>query len=119
MGSAAAKRRVLAGWRLIAALVLLAFTIQSYVAQTHFHDTAVGTAPVSQNVGHGKVPVDDNPLTCPFCQAVAHAGSFYLPMAPALFLSVQWVEMSAPHFLLHDSSGAAAHSWQSRAPPIH
>jgi hypothetical protein len=115
---AAARKRSVTGWRLIAALVLLAFTFQSYVAQTHFHDAALAGTPVSQTLGHGKAPVDDNPLNCPFCQAVAHAGSFYLPVTPLLFLSAQWAEMSAPHFLLRDSSGAATHSWQSRAPPI-
>lgn len=108
------------GWRLIAVLAMLAFTFQSYVAQTHIHETA---APASlmliKNLGHNKSPVDNSPLDCPFCQAVAHSGIFFLPDAPLLFLSAQWVEMATPHFLLRGSSGATAHSWQSRAPPHH
>jgi hypothetical protein len=115
----AANKRGVSGWRLIAALVLLAFTVQSYVAQTHFHDVGLTGAPVSQNLGHGKAPVDDNPLNCPFCQAVAHAGAIFLPSAPLLFLSTQWVEMATSHLLLRSGTDAAAHNWQSRAPPLH
>ena len=119
MAKAGTRHGGVTGWRLIAVLVLLAFTFQSYVAQTHFHDIGLTGAPVSQNLGHGKAPADDNPLNCPFCQAAIHAGSFFLPAAPLLFLSTQWVEMATSYVFLRSGTDAAAHSWQSRAPPIH
>ena len=119
MAKAATRKRRVTGWRLIATLVLLAFTFQSYVAQTHIHDAAPASAALIKNLGHNKSPVDNSPLDCPFCQAVAHAGTFFMPVAPLLFLSAQWIEMAAPHLALSASTGAAAHSWQSRAPPRH
>jgi len=108
----------LPGWRLIAILVMLAFTLQSYVAQTHIHEAAPpASAALIKNLGHNKSPVDNSPLDCPFCQAVAHDGAFFVPDAPILFLAAQWVAMAAPHFFLADHSADANHSWRSRAPP--
>jgi hypothetical protein len=105
---------------LIAALVMLAFTFQSYVAQTHIHENATpASAALIKDLGHNKSPVDNSPLDCPFCQAVAHAGGFFLPVIPLVLLCAQWVKMQAPHFASRDSSIVAAHSWQSRAPPRH
>ena len=110
----------IAGWRLIAFLVMLAFSFQSYVAQTHIHEAAApATAALIKNLGHNKSPVDNSPLDCPFCQAVAHDGAFFMPHAPLLFLAAQWVEMAAPHFFLADHSADANHNWRSRAPPTH
>jgi hypothetical protein len=116
----AATRTGLPGWRLIAVLVMLAFTFQSYVAQTHIHETApAASAALIKNLGHSKSPVDNSPLDCPFCQAVAHDGLFFTPGAPILFLVTQWVEMAAPHFVIADHSADANHNWRSRAPPTH
>ena len=117
MTRTAGKKAGITGWRLIAALVLLAFTIQSYVTQTHIHDAA--PAGITKTVGHGKAPLRDTPLDCPFCQTVAHAGSVFMPAAPLLFVSAQWVEINTPHFLLRDLVSATAQGWQSRAPPHH
>ena len=106
------------GWRVIAILVMLAFSFQSYVAQTHIHEAAApATAALIKNLGHNKSPVDNSPLDCPFCQAVAHDAAFFVPHSPLLFLSAQWVEMAAPHFVLADHSADANHNWRSRAPP--
>ena len=115
---AAAKKRGVSGWRLIAALVLLAFTVQSYVAQTHFHDASLAGTAIAKNLGQKKLPVDDNPLNCPFCQAVAHAGTIFLPGTPLLFLPAQWIEMAAAHFILRGNEAAPTHNWQSRGPPL-
>jgi hypothetical protein len=119
MTSAARKKGGITGWRLIAILALLAFTVQSYVAQTHIHDAAPASAAIAKKLNHDKSPLGNTPLDCPFCQAVAHAGGFFMPAAPLLFISALWVEIATPQFLLRDSSRATAHSWQSRAPPIH
>jgi hypothetical protein len=105
-------------WRLIAALVLLAFSFQSYLAQTHIHETAATTsAALIHHPGPNKSPVDNSPLDCPFCQAVAHATGFLVPGALLPFLAPGWVKITTLHNLLADKGTATRHSWQSRAPP--
>jgi hypothetical protein len=104
----------LSGWRLIAILLALAFAFQSYVAQTHIHPTIFVASAKDQG---NKSPVDNSPLTCPFCQAIAHEGLFYLPQAMLLFLEPQWVEAAKSHFALPSDRAAPDHSWRSRAPP--
>lgn len=108
------------GWRVIvASLLLIAFTLQSYITQTHIH--SVSPAAISKTLAgsHGKAPVDDSPMDCPFCQAVAHDGPFFLPGAPVLLLSAIWVELGAPFFSARVNAVVPAHNWQSRAPPHH
>ena len=117
-GITTAKERS-SGWRFIACLILISFTLQSYITQTHIHNVA--PAVIAKTVSHapGKAPVDDNPMDCPFCQAVAHDGMFFIPTSPLLFLSAVWIEMTALDLWLAASSGERAHNWQSRAPPLH
>jgi hypothetical protein len=117
-GIASAKERS-SGWRFIACLILISFTLQSYITQTHIHNVA--PAAIAKTVSHtpGKAPVDDNPIDCPFCQAVAHNGSFFLPTVPLLILSIEFVELAAPALRSHNVAQASAHIWQSRAPPHH
>ncbi|HEX4104724.1 MAG TPA: hypothetical protein VHX92_00690 [Rhizomicrobium sp.] len=114
---ASAKERS-SGWRLVACLILVAFTLQSYITQTHIHNVApAATAKITPL--HGNAPVDDNPVDCPFCQAVAHDGPFFAPAVPLLILSIEFVELAAPALRFHRSWDAPAHIWQSRAPPHH
>src|SRR5215469_7489247 len=90
-------------WRLLAAFVLLAFSFQSYVTQTHIHDGATTVSAVTiHHPGHGKSPVENSPLDCPFCQVVTHAGNALMSDAPLLFLASQWVELAAPYRLFAD-----------------
>ncbi len=107
------------GWRFIASLILIAFTLQAYITQTHVH--AAAPAAVSKIITHSptKTPLDDNPMDCPFCQAVAHDGPFFLPAAPLLILSQSFVELAPHAFRIHRFWDAPAHIWQSRAPPHH
>ena len=83
------------GWRFIVGLILIAFTLQSYITQTHIHNAAPAAITKIVNHSHGKAPADDNPMDCPFCQAVAHDGPFFLPAIPLLILSIEFVDM--PH----------------------
>jgi hypothetical protein len=103
-------------WRFIAAVVLLAFGFQGYLAQTHIHETAAATV-LTYHPGHSKAPVDNSPLDCPFCQAVAHAASFLMPAALLPFLAPEWVKITTLHALVGDKGTATRHNWQSRAPP--
>jgi len=104
--------------RLIAALLLLAFSFQSYVAQTHIHDIAAKTtATLVQHSGHNRAPVQNSPLDCSFCQMLTHAGSTLMPDAGLIVPGPQWIAMAAPHYLFAGTGTTANHSWQSRAPP--
>src|SRR5579872_6259130 len=83
-------------WRVIACLLLITFTLQSYITQTHIHSTSTVAIAKTLPGSHGNAPVDDGPLDCPFCQAVAHDGPFFLPAIPFLLLSVIGVELATP-----------------------
>jgi hypothetical protein len=102
---------------LIAALVMLAFSFQSYVAQTHIHDAAPAGLAIAKAQHHNKSPLGNTPVECPFCQAVADAGNIFMPAIPLLFLSEQWMESALPHLIPRGNASAAPHGWQSRAPP--
>jgi hypothetical protein len=118
-------RRGVPGWRFVTWVVLLAFTLQSFVTQTHIHwpPQASGNAavarlleiPASQN----KSPFDNDKAACPFCQAIVHAGAFFASVPPLLLLPVVWTEGAIPRLTAIVMRLTAAHGWQSRAPPQH
>ncbi len=105
-------------WRLVAALLILAFGFQSYLAQTHIHKpgTAISASLIHQ-AGPAGSPGENAPLDCPFCQVVNHAGSFLLSDVSPLLFAAHWAEMVAPRHLLPDINTIARHHWRSRAPP--
>ena len=107
------------GWRLIASLLLIAFTLQSYITQTHIHAANPVAISSSQTGPHDRAPNDGNPIDCPFCQAVAHDGPFFLPATPILLLSAIWVALTPTFLDANSQADPPAHSWQSRAPPHH
>ncbi len=110
--------------RVAAFVVLVAFIFQSCVIQAHFHgvpehaggsvESVVANLPAPANL-----PFDGNPLDCPFCQAYAHAGTFFTPMAPILFGPAGLVERVASFFIPSAIPVAIARNWRSRAPPKH
>jgi hypothetical protein len=104
-------------WRLIAALVVIAFSFQSHIAQTHIHQTATAISSAAHYSGQNKSPVDNSPLDCPFCQVVSHASSFSISDASLLLVEPQWAGMAILRHLLAETDAAAGHHWQSRAPP--
>jgi hypothetical protein len=104
--------------RLIAALLLVAFGFQSYIAQTHIHDIAAKTpAAMVQHSGHNRAPVQNSPLDCSFCQMLTQAGSTLIPDAALLVPAPQWIMMAVPYYLLAGTGTTANPYWQSRAPP--
>ncbi len=112
------------GRRLVTWLLLLAFTLQSFVTQTHFH-TLHATAGITlgkvlqRASGPDKSPLQKDNSACPFCQAVIHAGAFLSPSAPLLLLLVDRAEGVVPWLITTAAASPSAHSWQSRAPPQH
>ncbi len=101
----------------ITLFALLAFTLQSYITQTHIHG-AGGNAIAALDAGKpGKLPNADDQSSCPICQVIAHAGQFVTPSAVAIALPA----LSAFHVAADKDIAAIAHSsshiWKSRAPP--
>ena len=113
----------------LALLVILAFTFQSYVTQTHIHLPrpkipsivraaeglfAIAGADESRSK---KLPDNDDPEHCPLCQAIALSGSFVAPGVPILPLPTMAVianEVFQPIVLYRP---VFSHGWQGRAPP--
>jgi hypothetical protein len=106
------------GWRFAVWLTLAAFLLQSYVVQTHIHDTTpAAISKAFTTTDHGKLPVDNSPLDCPFCQATL-SGAFALsPVVPLLLLSLFGIFFAAPDHSAAASFDTVAHIWRSRAPP--
>jgi hypothetical protein len=102
-------------------LLLLAFTAQSFITQIHIHSTGAGStlqlvkAPASLQP-HEKVPVPDGKASCPFCQAIVHAGAFFVP-TQNFPLQVVNVEIVPPFLVAYAVEGFSPHPWYSRGPP--
>lgn len=125
MARAGEVRRGKPRWRAITWLVAFAFTLQSFVTQTHIHVTpqVAGSAAIVKLLDRAsaehKAPVEKDKTTCPFCQAIARAGAFFASVAPLLPLPVTLVKHAIPALLSLTVHAPPAHSWQSRAPPQH
>ncbi len=103
--------------------VLLAFSWQSFVAQTHVHFASGGDAPgATFRVGasaeaSAKASSSDEPADCPICDEIAHAGHVYLPGLLSFHLpelADAWIVLVAAGVLAPSQS---SHAWNSRAPP--
>jgi hypothetical protein len=112
-----------ARFRAIAWFLLLAFTLQSFITQTHIHGAfaSTGGAGVVKTLAnmpsHNTKTPADSPADCPFCQAIMHAGAFFAPSAPTLVQSFTWAEMVAPSVVAGAFDNFSSHPWHSRAPP--
>lgn len=102
---------------------LIAFTLQSYTAQTHTHKwTQPGLAGIAAALDldvpvKGKTPAKHDRNNCPLCQGVAHAGAFITPSEAAALAPTLSVQIIAVALDTAVALGAASHSWQSRGPP--
>jgi hypothetical protein len=109
------------GFRAIAWVLLLAFTLQSFITQVHIHGTIGGGAAAVETLGsglsHSKNPAQNDTSDCPLCQAITHAGAFSAPSAPVLALPVSLAETAAPILLAGAIGTISPHPWHSRAPP--
>jgi hypothetical protein len=110
-------------FRAVTWIVLLAFTLQSFVTQTHIHGVFGGTvgAAAGKTLGksspHSNAPARDSSRECQFCQAITHAGVFSAPAAPSLILPFTLIVTEAPSFLGAVIFVISPHPWDSRAPP--
>jgi hypothetical protein len=100
------------------------FALQSFLTQTHIHGVLQPFAgPAIAKIdagasGSSKVPADSSPFDCPFCQAVAHSGLFFVPAAPLLRLPVALAQRITTPDPVQVLKGARTFSPQSRAPPL-
>jgi hypothetical protein len=103
----------------LALLMLVAFTLQSYVTQTHIHlgSTAVTAGIVSDTHGGKSNPLDNETTNCLFCQEMLHAGTFVTPAAVALPLPIEYASILRLDLALPLLTGAIPHGWQGRGPP--
>jgi hypothetical protein len=104
--------------RFLVFFALFAFTLQSFIAQTHIHaESPASTVKIATTTSAGKAPADHSQADCPFCQAVVHVGSVVASAPPLLRLPFSWVETTTLVFTAVAISSSTAHDWQSRAPP--
>jgi hypothetical protein len=108
--------------RCIVFLAIFAFALQTYMVQTHIHPDGQGTAALARTAAaagsaHHKAPLDNSPLTCPFCQSFTLAGAVLLPVMLLLHLPLVWVESVPLAFTARAFGALPAHDWQTRAPP--
>jgi len=104
-------------WRLaVTCVLLLAFALQSFVTQTHFHPAAVSErAPAVQSAA---TPAGHDAIACPLCQAIAVAGAFLTPgLSSAQPPAALALLASGPAAVIGLAVTPAGFSWRSRAPP--
>jgi hypothetical protein len=108
-----------ATWFATMLAILLAFTWQSFVAQTHRHYDPVASNPAKVALqSPGKSSPADQPASCPICSELAHAGQVILPAPVTIAAPAEspvWLATTAPLTL---SRTERSHAWRSRAPPV-
>src|SRR4051812_39997778 len=88
-----ASRRTLLS-RALAVLTIVAFTLSSFLTQTHIHGTPAGASgPAVADIfdsppgqAHDKAPGKNDPASCPLCQQASSAGHFVTPAVAAILL---------------------------------
>jgi hypothetical protein len=112
-------------WRLaISMFVMLAFSLQSYITQTHIHlkaDTFSSYSKLSNETGKqnplDKFPANGDPANCPICQEILHSGQFVTPTAAVLLLPTVAVSIIKIVADIPVAAQRPSHAWRSRAPP--
>ena len=118
--------------RFVMLVTLIAFSVQTYLTQTHIHiasesrsaltletvadmTKALTGAPAAPK---DKYPPNEDPANCPLCQELIHSGQFVTPAAAAILLpslSVSVIDLVASVPTL---TRAVTHIWRGRAPPL-
>lgn len=116
----AAKGQRAGSWRSALTLaILLAFSIQSFLIQTHIHALVFagpqqGTVTVTTQK-HSSLPF--NPDKCVLCQEFVHAGSYVLPGGIAVLPPSARVSLLPFELVPVIAARAISHTWMGRAPP--
>jgi hypothetical protein len=106
---------------LLVALMVLALIAQGYVAQTHIHEQSRFTSNVGLTDGgapqRDNQPTKNDPINCPACQQMAHAGQFVVPAWLTPFLVLVSVSSVAIRFAALPYYDPISHHWLGRGPP--
>jgi hypothetical protein len=116
-------RRLGAGWVAVLLAMLVVFSWQSFVAETHNHfarasisTAAGGTGAVATPSSGGNSPFD-SPANCPICREIAQSAA-YLPPVPIVLPAPQavlvWLVVGLAFGLILQRRSLG---WHSRAPP--
>ena len=114
-----AKRRKAESWRSALSLVLLlAFSIQSFLVQTHVHALALGAplSPAAVSTSHEtQAPFDAD--KCVLCQEFVHAGNYVLPGGLAVLPPTAHISLLPFELAPVVAARVISHDWMGRAPP--
>jgi hypothetical protein len=122
--------------RVALALTLAAFTVQSFLIQTHVHFSPAIEASFADSGGtpakwaattgghqsvipareHRNAP-DDDPANCPLCQEYLYAGNYVAPAIIALLLPPADESAVVPETRTLPRVATISYSWHGRAPP--
>lgn len=101
---------------LICFVVLIAFTAQDYLIQTHIHALPHAWTESGPTVTkRTPAPLDAN--KCPLCQEYLHAGLYLTPSAVAALLPTAAVSLLPFIIAPLTLARAVSHNWMGRAPP--
>lgn len=116
-------RRLSAGWVAVLVAMLVAFSWQSFVAETHNHfaraqiSTDAHATGIVAKPASGRNSPFDSPANCPICREIAQSAA-YLPPAPIVLPAPQamlvWLVAGLAFGLILERRSLG---WHSRAPP--
>jgi hypothetical protein len=116
-------RRLSAGWVAVLLAMLVVFSWQSFVAETHNHFARASVSTTAGAAGQvTTTPSDqnspfDSPANCPICREIAQSAA-YLPPAPIVLPAPQavlvWLVVGLAFGLILQRRSLG---WHSRAPP--
>lgn len=134
MKASKCRLRRVSGWRrLLPTLMLVAFTLQSFVTQTHIHFTPDALTRLTEYVDsdsgkiahqyvgqneHGTRKTNDDPADCPLCQEILYSGYYVAPGTPSVPPPAHLVTATASVGLELPFVSATSHIWQGRGPPL-
>ena len=106
-------------WMAVLVAVLLAYSWQSFLVQTHRHlDGARTAASAGADGVQRQNQSPDQPANCFLCRELAHAGHVVLPAPVVIEAPVVASFWLAVILLAGLSLSQRSHAWRSRAPPI-
>lgn len=102
--------------------LLFAFTIQSFVTETHIHPAGYGQPTLLQHPLGGadkpaNLPSGDDSSNCPLCKEISLGGQFVGPGWLVLAVPVQPVSLLNAIAVSLPPAIHAPFRWRSRAPP--
>lgn len=99
-------------------VVLVAFTLQAFLVQTHLHNLPVSLQPfgtVTASAPASKAPLDAD--KCFLCQEYVHNGTYLTPAAAAVLPPSAVVSLLPRLIELVAAARPLSHNWMGRAPP--